>query len=93
MTVKLITASLTAHNTFSNPAELIGYFNISISGTWVGRVTAQRSFDSGSTYRDMRTWEKNAEEYGFEPERGVYYRVGVKTGHYTSGTVELRIAQ
>lgn len=33
------------------------------------------------------------QEYGFEPERGVQYRIGVKTGEYESGTPVLRISQ
>lgn len=89
---KLQTRSITAENQFCDPAEIIGYFNVSISGTWVGKVTAQRSFDLGSTWFDVETWTANTQEYGFEPERVVQYRVGIKTGEYTSGTAVVRLS-
>ena len=90
---KLRTRSVTAENLFCDPAEIVGYFNISISGTWEGTITAQRSFDGGSTWLDVATWTENTEEYGFEPERSVYYRVGIKLGEYDNGTAVLRISQ
>lgn len=93
MAQKLRTRSIAAENLFTDAAELVGYFNISISGTWAGTVTAQRSFDGGSTWLDVAEWVSNTEEYGFEPEREVQYRAGVKTGKFTSGTVVVRISQ
>ena len=65
---------------------------MSVSGTWVATVTLQRSFDSGSTWLDVKTWTGNAEEALCDPEVGVQYRIGVATGNYTSGTVEVRIS-
>ena len=93
MAQKLRTRSIDGENLFTDAAEIVGYFNISISGTWVGTVTAQRSFDVGSTWFDVATWQVNTQEYGFEPEREVQYRVGVKTAEYTSGTVVVRFSQ
>lgn len=93
MSQKLRTRSITAENLFTDAAELTGYFNISISGTWVGTVTAQRSFDDGSTWYDVATWTANTQEYGLEPERGVQYRVGIKTGEFTSGQADVRLSQ
>lgn len=93
MAQKLRTRSITSDNLFTDAAEIVGYFNISISGTWDGTVTAQRSFDEGSTWFDVSTWTANTEEYGFEPERGVQYRAGIKTGQFGSGTVVVRISQ
>lgn len=87
------TASLTAENTWSDSLGLHGYFNISISGTWAGTVTVQRSFDSGTTWFDVEDFVANVEEFGYEPEDGVLYKIGIKTGNYTSGTVVLRISQ
>jgi hypothetical protein len=87
------TRSITAENQFTDAAELTGYFNLSLSGTWEATVTLQRSFDSGSTWYDVDTRTANTEEYGFEPEDGVQYRAGVKTGDFTSGTVVTRISQ
>ena len=90
---KIQTRSITGESLFTDPIECVGYFNISISGTWEGTVTVQRSFDSGSTWFDVNTWTANTQEYGYEPERDVYYRAGVKTGNFTNGTVVLRLSQ
>ena len=93
MAQKLKTKSITGDNQFTDPTEMVGYFNISISGTWTGTVTCQRAFDSGSSWLDVATWTANTEEYGFEPERDVRYRVGIKEGNYTSGTCAVRLSQ
>jgi len=93
MAQKLQTRSISAENQFTDSVELTGHFNISISGTWDAQVTVQRSFDKGSTWYDVRQWVANAQEYGLEVERGVYYRAGIKAGEYTSGTVAVRLSQ
>ena len=93
MAQKLRDRSIASENLFTDAAEILGYFNISISGTWAGTVTVQRSFDSGSTWFDVATWTDNTQEYGFEPERGVYYRIGMKLGGYSSGSPVLRLSQ
>ena len=90
---KLQSRSITGENQFTDPIECVGYFNISISGTWDATVTVQRSFDLGSTWFDVASWIANTEEYGFEPERGVQYRGGVKTAGFSSGTIVLRLSQ
>jgi len=90
---KLRTRSVTSENQFTDAVELTGYFNVSISGTWAGTVTAQRSFDSGSTWFDVATWTTNTQEYGLDPERGVQYRIGIKTGEFTSGQSDVRLSQ
>jgi len=93
MAQKLRVRTITGDNQFTDAMELVGYFNISISGTWVGTVTAQRSFDGGSTWLDVATWTVNTEEYGFDPEREVWYRVGVKAAEYVSGSPIVRLSQ
>jgi hypothetical protein len=90
---KLRTRSITAENQFTDAAEIVGYFNVSISGTWVGKVTVQRSFDGGSTWFDVASWTSNAQEYGFEPERVVHYRAGIKTAEFVSGQADVRLSQ
>lgn len=90
---RLQSRSISGDNLFTDASQIQGYFNISISGTWVGTVTAQRSFDLGSTWFDVNTWTANTQEYGFEPENKVHYRVGIKSGEYTSGTCVLRLSQ
>lgn len=87
----IASASIAAQNTFTDAVRLEGYFNLSLSGTWVATVTAQRSIDN-STWVDVDTFTVNSEEVGFEPEL-MWYRVGVKTGAYTSGTVVIRLGR
>jgi len=90
---KLIARSVTGENQFTDPASIIGYFNVSISGTWDAIITAQRSFDLGSTWFDVKEWTGNVQEYGFEPERSIYYRIGIKAGNFSSGIAILRLSQ
>jgi hypothetical protein len=64
---------------------------VRVSGTWVGTVSLQRSEDGGTTWYDTGdTWTSNG-VYSFTDYSNQYYRVGVKTGGYTSGTVGLWI--
>jgi hypothetical protein len=93
MGIRLVTRAISANNTFSDRVQLAGYFNVSISGAWVGTVTCQRSFDQGSTWFDVNTWTENIQEYGFEPERGVWYQIGFKDGDYSNGTAAVRLSQ
>ena len=93
MGIRLVTRAISANNTFSDRVQLAGYFNVSISGTWTGTVTCQRSFDRGSTWFDVKDWTDNIQEYGFEPERGVWYQIGIKDGDYSNGTATLRLSQ
>ena len=93
MAQKLQTRSISEDNQFTDAVELTGHFNISITGIWVGVLTVQRSFDKGSTWYDVNTWEENTQEYGLEVERGVYYRAGIKAGEYNSGTCVVRLSQ
>jgi len=68
-------------------------FNISISGSpWVGTVTLQRSFD-GQNWLDVEAFTANTERVGDDPEKSTYYRLGFKTGEYSSGTATVRISQ
>ena len=83
------TKSITAQNTFTDPVQLTGNFNLSISGTFSATVTVQRSTDN-STWRDVDTFTAPSEEVGYEPEV-MWYRAGVKTGAFTSGTADVRL--
>lgn len=85
-----VTASITAQNTFTDKIQVIGHFNLSISGTWAATVTVQRSWN-GTDWFDVDTFTSNYEGVGFDAEE-VYYRVGVKTGEFTSGTVAVRLS-
>ena len=84
-----VTASLLAENTFTSSIDLVGHFNLSISGTFVATVTVQRSFDNTNWF-DVDTFTSPIETYGFDPSQ-CYYRAGIKTGAYTSGTAVISI--
>jgi hypothetical protein len=93
MSDQVNTISISAENTYSDKLHLCGQFNLSLSGTWVGTVTVQRSFDDGVTWLDVATFTANGEYVGNEVEPNVVYRMGVKTGEYTSGTIIGRLSQ
>jgi len=87
---RIVSASIGAQNTFTDAIKLSGPFDLSISGTFVGTVTVQRSYDN-STWKDVDTFTAPTEDYGFQPEIA-YYRAGIKTGAYTSGTAVVTLA-
>jgi len=67
-------------------------FNVSVSGTWAGIVTLQRSFD-GINWYDVFQFTANDQKVGDDPEENIDYRVGFKAGDYTSGSALVRISQ
>lgn len=87
---RVVTASIGAQNTFSDSIRLTGLFDLSISGTFSGTVTVQRSYDN-STWRDVDNFTTPVEMTGTQGEIA-WYRVGIKTGNYTSGTAVVSIA-
>jgi hypothetical protein len=87
---RIVSASIGAQNTFTDSIKLSGPFDLSISGTFVGTVTVQRSYDN-SSWKDVDTFTSPTEDYGFQPEIA-WYRAGIKTGEYTSGTAVVSLA-
>ena len=87
---RVVTASIGAQNTFSDSIRLTGWFDLSISGTFSGTVTVQRSYDN-STWRDVDNFTAPVEMTGTHGEIA-WYRAGIKTGAYTSGTAVVSIA-
>jgi len=88
-----VTKSIGAHNIYSDWVPLQGVFNFSLSGTFAGTVHVQRSFDKGVTPSDVDSFTAVTEQVGYEPEAVVWYRAGIKTGGYTSGTAVVRLGQ
>ena len=86
--------SLSAADTYSTTIRVTGVdagrvFGINISGTWVGTLTLQRSFDSETSgFTDVKTWTGNTTEtYDDTLDNSVvWYRLGFKPAAYTSGT-------
>ncbi len=66
-------------------------YNVSITGTFTANVTLQRSFDSGVTWVDADTWTAAAEEMTIVDPNKLPYRIGVKQGGYTTGTVVCKL--
>jgi hypothetical protein len=87
----IASASIAAENTFTTAVQLEGNFNISISGTFVATVVVQRSIDNTNWF-DVNSFTAPFEGTGFDPEV-MYYRIGVKTGGYTSGTAVVRLGR
>jgi hypothetical protein len=92
-----VTENISAQNTFTDPIRVTGVdssrvFTIVLSGTWSATVTLQRSLESeDGTWEDVSgmTWSGNTTETfddGLDNQIA-WYRIGVKTGQYTSGTV------
>jgi hypothetical protein len=77
---------------------LLGAFNLELSGTWVGTVQLERSFDGGTTYvaaaKDTSgtaaAYTTNVSIVVIEGEPGVIYRV--RCTAFTSGTVAYRLS-
>lgn len=92
-----VSQNITAENTFSNPIRITGLgtnrtFTINISGTWVATVVLQMSIDSSTgPWSDVtgKSWTTNITTTYADglDNQIVYYRIGVKTGGFTSGTV------
>lgn len=89
-----VTASATAQNTATEWVLLQGKFNVSVSGMGTATCTLQRKFGASGTALDIETYvNTNTQKQAEEPEDDVYYRLIVKTGDYTSGTIEMRLSQ
>lgn len=78
---------ITAANTYTTPVLIQSgnSFDISISGTFVATVVLQRSKD-GATWLDVASFTAPVEQTG-SAGSAWYFRLGVKTGGFTSGPV------
>lgn len=83
-----VTADL-QENQYTDSIRIIGPFALSISGTFTATVTVQRSQDNVSWF-DVDTFTAASEEVGNEAVL-YYYRAGIKTGEYTSGTATVSL--
>lgn len=80
---------ITAANTFTTPVLIQpgNTFDISISGTFVATVVLQRSKDQ-TTWLDVASFTAPSEQTG-SAGSAWYFRLGVKTGGFTSGPVSV----
>lgn len=89
-----VSANISAANTFTNTIEVTGTgesrrFAIMITGTWSATVTLQRSVGVTGNWVDVTSYTTNqATTYADSLDnQTVFYRLGVKSGAFTSGTV------
>lgn len=101
---QFVTETISAEEIFTDPIKVSGVntaprsFEVSITGTWVGTVTLQRSIGEPGSWSDVKgtTWTSNTTEtYGDNLGDGgdiiAYYRIGIKAGDYTSGTATVSL--
>lgn len=92
--------SLTASDTYSSTVRVTGVdagrvFAISITGTWTGTLTLQRSFDSETSgFTDVTTYTGNTTtSYDDTLDNSiVWYRIGFKPAAYGSGTAVISLS-
>ena len=88
-----VTKTITAQNTYSDTIAISAdLFSVSVQGTFTATVTLQKTYDGGTNWYDVETFTSAGEWWGTEPE-GSIYRIGVKTGEYTIGTIYTRIGK
>lgn len=94
-----ISQSLAQEDTFTDSIRVNGInadrnFTITISGTWVGTISLQRSYDDPNTgFVTVDTFVANTTTvYDDDADNVIYYyRLGFKPGEYTSGTATIAI--
>lgn len=97
---QVVGATFTAANQYSDPIRVSGVgnqrqFSISRDGTWVATLTLQRSIGEPGSWTDVTGYTTSAttDQYsdGLDNQI-VYYRIGIKTGNYTSGTATVSLS-
>lgn len=91
-------ASLNGEDQFTEAIRVTGVeddrkFNISVTGTWSGTVTLQRSVGEPGAWTDVETYTGNTSKTfddGFDNQI-IYYRLGIGAGDYTSGTAQVSL--
>lgn len=91
--------ALGTEDVFSDPVRIAGLtaernLHILTTGTWVATLTLQRSVGEPGDWVDVTTYTTNQDvDYndGFDNQI-IYYRLGIKTGEYTSGAAAITIS-
>lgn len=94
-----VNKSVTAENQFSDSIRVTGIdsgrvFSIVITGTWTATVTLQRSVGEPGDWTDVTTYTTNQSTTYDDTldNQIIYYRIGVKTGGFTSGTAVCQLS-
>ena len=95
---QLVTSSLNGADQFTSDIRVTGVeegrvFDITITGTWAGSITLQRSVGLSGAWVDVTSYTANTTTtYNDALDNEViYYRMGFKTGNYTSGAATISI--
>lgn len=91
--------SFTGANQFSENIKVTGVgttrdLSVVRSGTWSATITLQRSIGEPGTWVDVATFTSNgtATYNDALDNQIIYYRIGIKTGNYTSGTADVALS-
>lgn len=90
-----VTETISVENTFTDPIRVAGVggqraFGITISGTFSATLTLQYSVSEPGNWVDVTTYTvPTSVSYNDALDNQIiYYRIGVKTGDFTSGSVD-----
>lgn len=95
-----VAASFTGADQFSNPIRVTGVsgartFNIHIDGTFTATVRLQRSVGEIGSWEDItgQSWTAAVDTSYADglDNQIIYYRIGIKTSEYTSGTANVAL--
>lgn len=89
-----VSIGVTAEGQWSSSIRVVGVDNsrifvVNVSGTWTATVTLQRSIDDESSWTDVTTYTTNQTNVNYDDaldNQIIFYRIGVDTGDFTSGT-------
>lgn len=90
-----VSASIAAQNTFTDWLQGPGRADLSVSGTFSATVFLQRKLrgEAAASAVDVESYTAATEKV-IEDASGQYdYRLGVKTGGYTSGTAVCKLVR
>lgn len=94
-----VAESAVAEDTATDPIRVTGIdagrvFSVLISGTWVGTVTLQRSVSEPGDWTDVASYTTNQTTTYDDTldNQIIYYRLYVKAGAYTSGTIDMQLS-
>lgn len=93
-----VEASLSGADQFSEPIRVAGigvarFFTEAVLGTWVGKLTLQRSIGEIGAWQLADDFDTNITatfKDGLDNQI-IFYRIGFKAGDYTSGTAEITL--
>ena len=96
---QVVSKSISSDNNFSDPIRVAGVggqrsFGISISGTFSATLTLQYSVSEPGNWIDVGTYTtptSTSYDDGLDNQI-IYYRIGVKTAAYTSGTADVTLS-